>query len=186
MLLMWHWIELYIIWIFHSAAVLGRLFPDWHWFSELWCCCALSKSLSSWVASRNCILLSNSCWHASWLCWASVRLLPSSVASCSVSKLITSQRLSSENEMKNAGSFLILIKRSDDIFSVVSPASVRSNSMLSFVSKLAPKLPEPDLPWLELKPVDLEYSKEVHVRISSNNLCNTYILQKSYSDGTII
>lgn len=133
---------------------LGRLFPDWTSFSLVWFCRALSKSLSNWVASLSCILLSSSCWHASWLCWASVRVLPNAIESCSVPKLITSRRLSSENEIKYAGSFLILISRLGEMFSAVSPASMRSNSMLSFISKLAPKLPEPVLPWLKLKPVD--------------------------------
>lgn len=145
---------LFVFVFFYSSTVLGRLFPDWTSFSLAWFCRALSKSLSNWVASLSCILLSNSCWHASWLCWASARLLPNAVENCSVSKLITSWRLSSENEIKNAGSFFILFKRSDEMFSVVSPASIRSNSMLSFISKLATKLPEPVLPWLELKPVD--------------------------------
>lgn len=146
------WTKLYTVaWLkyYYSFAVLCRLFPVYcNSFSEPWFCRALSKRFSSWVASRSWVLLSSSCWHASWLCLASARLLPNAVASCSDSKFITSWRLSSENEIKNAGSLLILIKRSDEMFSAVMPASVRSNSMLSFVSKLAPTLPAPVLPWL--------------------------------------
>ena len=136
---------------FYSGVVLCRLAPTGVSFSAPWVCCALSNSFNNCVASLNCVRLSSSCWQASCLCLATARLLSNAVANCSGSKLITSWRLSSENEIKNAGSVVILVRRSDEILSV-SPASVRSNSKLSFLSKLAAILP-----WLKLGPVVQKY-----------------------------
>ena len=119
-----------------SGAVLCLLLPTV--ISLFW---AFSNNFRSWVASLNSVRLSSSCWHASCLCSASAALSPRAIANSPPSKLITSWRLSSENEIKNAGSFLILSNKSGEMLSTVFPASVPSISTLSFLSKLALKIP---------------------------------------------